>query len=148
QAYYHSAAVLNVLRALDQCGYSDLAEPGGEEPARSLHTSHEALILPYEEALTRWDTGSAAWYGTSAHLLWVGERTRKLDQAHIEFAAGLANPIAVKLGPTTTKEYVLALCQRLNPARLAGRLTLIPRMGASQVRAVLPELVRAVQDAG
>src|SRR5437588_13097550 len=96
-------------------------------------TSHEALLLPYEEALTRRDSLTGDWYDCSAHMLWIGERTRQPDGAHVEFFAGVHNPIGVKLGPTATPEEALALCDRLNPARVPGRLTLITRMGSARV---------------
>ena len=111
-------------------------------------TSHEALLLGYEEALTRQDSLTDDWYDCSAHLLWIGERTRRIDGAHVEFLAGVHNPIAVKLGPTATSDDAIALCERLNPERLPGRLTLISRMGASRVTEVLPPIVRAVTAAG
>jgi len=111
-------------------------------------TSHEALILPYEEALTRIDSLTGAPYDCSAHMLWVGERTRQLDGAHVEFLRGVQNPLGCKLGPTATAAEVLELCDALNPERRPGRLTLISRMGAQKVTDVLPGLVRAVCDAG
>ncbi|HEV8065471.1 MAG TPA: 3-deoxy-7-phosphoheptulonate synthase class II [Acidimicrobiales bacterium] len=111
-----------------------------------LFTSHEALLLDYEECLTRQDSLSGRFYDCSAHMLWVGERTRQVDGAHVEFASGIHNPVAVKLGPSTDPGDVLALCERLNPGRLPGRLTLISRMGANQVRACLPPLLRAVSN--
>ncbi|MCY3663505.1 MAG: 3-deoxy-7-phosphoheptulonate synthase class II [bacterium] len=111
-------------------------------------TSHEALILPYEEALTRIDSLTGEPYDCSAHMLWVGERTRQLDGAHIEFLRGVHNPLGCKLGPTATAAEVLELCDALNPERRPGRLTLISRMGAQKVTDVLPGLVRAVSDAG
>ncbi len=98
-----------------------------------LYTSHEALILGYEEALTRVDSTTGEWYDCSAHMLWIGERTRQLDGAHVEFLRGVGNPIGVKLGPTVTTDEVLALCETLNPGRVPGRLTLIARMGADRV---------------
>lgn len=111
-----------------------------------IFTSHEALILPYEEALTRADDGG--WFASSGHLLWIGERTRGVDDAHVHFAAGIANPVAVKIGPTATAAEVLALCRRLNPERIPGRLTLVTRLGAENVASALPPLVRAVRLAG
>ncbi|MYI55928.1 MAG: 3-deoxy-7-phosphoheptulonate synthase class II [Acidimicrobiia bacterium] len=111
-------------------------------------TSHEALILPYEEALTRIDSLTGEPYDCSAHMLWVGERTRQLDGAHVEFLRGVHNPLGCKLGPTATAAEVLELCDALNPERRPGRLTLISRMGAQKVTDVLPGLVRAVSDAG
>jgi 3-deoxy-7-phosphoheptulonate synthase len=113
-----------------------------------VYTSHEALILGYEEALTRQDSLTGAWYDCSAHMLWIGERTRQLDGAHIEFLRGVGNPIGCKIGPTTDVDFVLELCQALNPARVPGRLTLISRMGADKVEASLRPLLRAVTDAG
>ncbi|CAN5763841.1 3-deoxy-7-phosphoheptulonate synthase class II [soil metagenome] len=113
-----------------------------------VFTSHEALLLGYEEALTRQDSLTGGWYDCSAHMLWIGERTRQVDGAHVEFLRGVGNPIGCKLGPTTTATEVLELCQALNPARQAGRLTLISRMGAGNVERVLSPLLRAVTDAG
>jgi 3-deoxy-7-phosphoheptulonate synthase len=111
-------------------------------------TSHEALLLDYEEALTRRDSLTGDWYDCSAHMLWVGERTRQLDGAHVEFLSGVKNPIGVKLGPTTTPAEALELCERLNPERVPGRLTLITRLGVANVTTALGPIVRAVTDAG
>jgi 3-deoxy-7-phosphoheptulonate synthase len=113
-----------------------------------VYTSHEALILGYEEALTRQDSLTGGWYDCSAHMLWIGERTRQLDGAHVEFLRGVENPLGCKIGKTTDVDYVLSLCEKLNPARIPGRLTLISRMGASSVEASLRPLLRAVRDAG
>ncbi|WP_331772879.1 3-deoxy-7-phosphoheptulonate synthase (plasmid) [Embleya sp. NBC_00888] len=134
-AYFHSAATLHALRCLDP------AAPG----SMPLFTSHEALILPYEEALTRRCETTGLWYATSAHTVWIGERTNDPAGAHVHFAAGIANPVAVMIGPTATPEQLVALCELLNPARLSGRLTLVPRLGADRVHALLPALVQAVQ---
>jgi len=111
-------------------------------------TSHEALILGYEEALTRQDSTTGGWYDCSAHMLWVGERTRELDGAHIEFLRGVGNPVGCKIGPTMSVEDVIAMCEALNPARIPGRLTLITRMGVDRVERTLPPLLAAVRDAG
>jgi 3-deoxy-7-phosphoheptulonate synthase len=111
-------------------------------------TSHEALILGFEEAMTRRDSLTGDWYDTSAHLLWVGERTRQDDGAHVGFLSGLSNPIGAKLGPDATPEQAVALCAALDPDREPGRLTLITRLGAGRVRSGLPRLLRAVKDAG
>ncbi len=113
-----------------------------------VYTSHEALILGYEEALTRQDSLTGGWYDCSAHMLWIGERTRQLDGAHVEFLRGVGNPIGVKIGPDTTADYVISLCELLNPNRVPGRLTLISRMGADKIEASLRPLLRAVRDAG
>ena len=113
-----------------------------------VYTSHEALILGYEEALTRQDSLTGGWYDCSAHMLWIGERTRQLDGAHVEFLRGVGNPIGCKVGKTTDVDYVLSLCETLNPARIPGRLTLISRMGANDVEEALRPLLRAVRDAG
>ncbi len=120
---------------------------------RSIHevdvwTSHEGLLLDYEEPLTRRDSLTGQWYDCSAHMLWIGERTRALDGAHAEFFSGVHNPIGVKLGPEATPDEVVALCERLNPLRVPGRLTLITRMGATRVPSVLPPLLGAVREAG
>src|SRR5487761_2674974 len=111
-------------------------------------TSHEALLLDYEEALTRRDSLTGDWYDCSAHMLWVGERTRQADGAHVEFLAGIHNPVGTKVGPSATAEDVLALCEVLNPERVPGRLTLVTRLGHASVTTLLPPLVRAVTDAG
>ncbi len=119
---------------------------------QSLHqvdvwTSHEGLVLDYEEGLTRRDSTTGDWYDCSAHMLWIGERTRQLDGAHVEFFSGVRNPLGCKLGPTATQEDVVELAERLNPDRVPGRLTLISRMGAERVRELLPPLLRAVREA-
>jgi 3-deoxy-7-phosphoheptulonate synthase len=113
-----------------------------------IWTSHEALLLDFEEALTRRDSLTGDWYDCSAHFLWVGERTRRPEGAHVEFLAGVHNPLGVKLGPAATVAEALALCETLNPGRVPGRLTLIARMGADRVGEALPPLIRAVRDAG
>jgi len=113
-----------------------------------LYSSHEALLLDYEDALTRTDFHTGLRYDASAHFLWIGERTRALGDAHIEFARGIDNPIGVKLGPSATPAEVLALAEALNPDGLPGRLTFITRMGAARVRDLLPPLVEAVRRAG
>ncbi|MFE9255800.1 3-deoxy-7-phosphoheptulonate synthase [Streptomyces sp. NPDC006879] len=134
RAYRVSATTLNLLRALT-------ARQNTE-----FWTSHEALVLEYDRALTR-GTPSGA-YNLSAHLVWVGERTRQLDGAHIDFVSRIRNPVAVKLGPTTTPDDALALVDRLDPDREPGRLTFISRMGAGAVRDVLPDLVAKVTASG
>jgi 3-deoxy-7-phosphoheptulonate synthase len=113
-----------------------------------FYTSHEALLLGYEQAMTRRDSLTGCWYDCSGHLLWVGDRTRQLDGAHLEFLRGVGNPVGVKLGPTATPEQTVAVCERLDPGRAPGRLTLIARLGAGRVEDLLPPLVRAVRDAG
>ena len=120
---------------------------------RSIHevdvwTSHEALLLDYEEPLVRKDSTTGQWYACSAHFLWAGERTRQLDGAHIEFLSGVRNPVGVKLGPTATPEEVVGLAERLNPDRVPGRLTLVTRLGADHVRELLPPLLRASTESG
>jgi 3-deoxy-7-phosphoheptulonate synthase len=112
--------------------------------AVELYSSHEALVLDYEQALTRQDSRTGLMYDTSAHFVWVGERTRDLNGAHVEFASGISNPIGVKVGPDAKPADVLALIDRLNPARDPGRLMLITRMGAGRVRDALPPLISAV----
>jgi 3-deoxy-7-phosphoheptulonate synthase len=134
------------LRFMAACGI-DL---GSEHQLHQVdfYTSHEALLLGYEEALTRQDSLTGDWYDCSAHLLWIGERTRALDGAHVGFLAGVANPLGCKLGPGATADEVLELCQILNPDRVPGRLTLVTRMGAALVEDRLPPLLAAVKAAG
>ncbi len=112
-----------------------------------LFASHEALLLEYERALTRYDDSGERAFALSGHLVWVGERTRDLDGAHIDLLSRVANPIGVKLGPTTSPELALALAEKLDPARVPGRLTMITRMGAGKVRTVLPPIVAHVEAA-
>ncbi|HCB34256.1 MAG TPA: 3-deoxy-7-phosphoheptulonate synthase class II [Acidimicrobiaceae bacterium] len=133
------------LRFMASCGM-DVDSPAMRQV--ELYTSHEALLLGYEQALTRRDSITGDWYDCSAHMLWVGERTRELDGAHVEFVRGVHNPIAVKLGPTATPAEALELCAALNPDAVPGRLTLVSRMGAESVGDRLAPLVRAVADAG
>ncbi len=131
------------LRFMAACGIDLNAEVQLHEV--DFYTSHEALLLGYEEALTRRDSLTGEWYDCSAHLLWVGDRTRQLDGAHVEFLRGVHNPIGVKLGPTTTPDEAVALCRQLDPAREPGRLVLVSRMGATLVGDTLPALLRAVK---
>ena len=134
------------MRFMAACGV-DLREESSIHQV-DFYTSHESLILGFEEALTRRDSLTGDWYCCSAHLLWVGERTRQPDGAHVEFLSGIGNPIACKLGPAATPAEALELCDRLNPNDEAGRLTFITRMGAGLVEERLPSVLRAVQDAG
>ena len=113
-----------------------------------FYTSHEALLLPYEQALTRVDSTSGDWYGCSAHFLWIGDRTRQIDGAHVEFLRGVKNPIGLKVGPSTPADDLLRLIDILNPAGEPGRLTLISRMGVEKIRSHLPPLLRAVHREG
>ena len=111
-------------------------------------TSHESLLLEYEEALCRMDSTSGKWVAGSGHMIWIGDRTRQPDGAHVEFARGVLNPIGLKCGPTTTAEDLKVLMQKLNPENEEGRLTLIARFGAGKVAEHLPRLIQAVKEAG
>jgi len=113
-----------------------------------FYTSHESLLLEYEEALTRLDSTSGKWLAGSGHMIWIGDRTRQPDGAHVEFARGVQNPIGLKCGPTTTADDLKVLMEKLNPENEAGRLTLIARFGAGSVGDHLPRLVKAVQEEG
>jgi 3-deoxy-7-phosphoheptulonate synthase len=134
------------LRFMAACGIDTESQPNLHEV--DFFTSHEALILGYEEALTRQDSLTGQWYDCSAHMLWIGERSRQPDGAHVEFLRGVGNPLGCKIGPSATADDVVALCDALNPDRVAGRLTLIARMGAGMVADRLPPLLAAVRDAG
>jgi 3-deoxy-7-phosphoheptulonate synthase len=134
------------LRFMRACGIHLTDEAALQQV--DFWTTHEALLLGYEEALTRRDSLTGDWYDCSAHMLWIGERTRAADGAHVHFLRGVRNPVGVKLGPTATPEEVLALCEALNPERVPGRLTLISRMGAPRVVTSLRPLLAAVRDAG
>jgi 3-deoxy-7-phosphoheptulonate synthase len=141
-----AARIDETLAFMQACGMNSLNTPQVRET--DFYTSHEALLLPYEQALTRIDSTTGDTYACSAHFLWVGDRTRQLDGAHVEFLRGVKNPIGLKVGPTLAPDDLLRLIDRLNPANEAGRLTLITRMGAESVAEKLPPLIRAVQRAG
>ncbi|WP_300344939.1 class II 3-deoxy-7-phosphoheptulonate synthase [Nesterenkonia sp.] len=131
------------VRFMDACG----VEFDGLKRTE-FYAAHEALLLDYERALTRIDSRTGQPYVTSGHFVWIGERTRDLDGAHVDYLSRVRNPLGVKLGPTTTPETALALIDKLDPQREPGRLTFISRMGAANVREKLPPLVEAVRDAG
>jgi 3-deoxy-7-phosphoheptulonate synthase len=140
QRYERLAAEIDrAIAFMHACG----ADPE-ETHAVEIYSSHEALLLDYERALTRADSRTGAPYDMSAHLVWIGERTRAIDGAHVEFARQIRNPVAVKLGPTTSGDELLALIDALDPEREPGRLTLITRMGAGLVRDALPPLIERV----
>jgi 3-deoxy-7-phosphoheptulonate synthase len=134
------------LAFMEACGLTSETTPQIRETA--FFTSHEALILQYEQALTRVDSTSGDWYDCSAHMLWIGDRTRQPDGAHVEFLRGVGNPIGCKAGPTTPVDDLLRLIETLNPKNEPGRLTIITRMGADQVEDKLPPLLRAVKREG
>lgn len=134
------------LRFMAACGLTSADTPQIRET--DFYTSHEALLLPYEQALTRVDSTTGDPYACSAHFLWIGERTRQLDGAHVEFMRGIKNPIGMKVGPTMQPDELLRLMDVLDPHNDPGRLTLITRMGAGQVHEKLPALLRAVKQAG
>ncbi len=188
EAYYKSAATLNLIRAYARGGFADLRkvhkwnleflkdnelgqkfeeladkitealrfmEACGVDPDNTpqlkqttLYTSHEALLLPYEEALTRKDSFTGEWYDCSAHFLWIGDRTRDVNGAHVEFFRGIKNPIGVKVGPSMQSHELLELIDKLNPDNEPGRLTLIVRMGAEKIADLFPPLLRTVKEAG
>lgn len=113
-----------------------------------VYTSHEALLLPYEEALTREDSLTGDWYDCSAHMLWIGERTRGINDAHVHFLSGVHNPLGVKIGPNATAQDVIALANALNPQNEAGRLNVIIRMGADKIGERLPKILREIKREG
>ncbi len=141
-----AAGIDRALRFMKACGISTETQP--DLHAVDFYTSHEALILGYEEPLTRQDSLTGDWYDCSAHMLWIGERTRQVDGAHVAFLAGVHNPIGCKIGPNASPAEVVSICEHLNPQRQPGRLTLISRMGADHVHEGLPPLLEAVRDAG
>jgi 3-deoxy-7-phosphoheptulonate synthase len=134
------------LRFMEACGVSSASAPQIRET--DFYTSHEALLLPFEQALTRTDSTTGDPYACSAHFLWIGDRTRQPDGAHVEFLRGVHNPIGIKVGPTTPVADLLRLLDTLNPANEPGRITLIARMGAGKVGDLLPPLVRALRTEG
>ena len=134
--------IADALAFMEACGLTSAQAP--ELGRVDFFTSHEALLLGYEEALTRIDSTSGDWYDTSAHMLWIGDRTRTRGEAHVEFLHGVANPIGLKCGPSLKPDDLLRLIDDLNPGNEPGRLTLIGRFGAGRVEACLPPLIRAV----
>jgi len=134
------------LDFMEACGVDPESVP--QLQSTSFYTSHEALLLPYEQALTRQDSLTGQWYDTSAHMLWIGDRTRFEGSAHIEFLRGVGNPIGMKCGPSLEPDALVRLLDTLNPAREPGRITLISRFGDDKVETGLPRLVRAVQREG
>ncbi|WP_368183595.1 class II 3-deoxy-7-phosphoheptulonate synthase [Aestuariibius sp. HNIBRBA575] len=140
---------LQISNALDFMTAAGLtSETNHELGSVEFYTSHEALLLEYEEALTRLDSTSGNWLAGSGHMIWIGDRTRQPDGAHVEFCSGVQNPIGLKCGPTMTSGHLKALMAKLNPQNEAGRLTLIARFGAGSVGEHLPRLIKAVQEEG
>lgn len=174
-AYYCSSVTLNLIRAINASQSTEQqyklkmkVYPGSTEQAHympfiedlyktsaylsnkedikdPMYTSHEALLLPYEEAMTRKDSRDNKWYNCSAHMLWVGERTRDINQAHIEYLSGIENPIGIKCGPTVTADTLIKLISKLNPNRENGKIILIIRMGANVIKEKLPTLIKSIQ---
>ena len=134
------------LSFMAACGITSANTPVINQTA--VYTSHEALLLPYEEALTRVDSLSDEWYDCSAHMLWIGERTRGINDAHVHFLSGVKNPIGVKIGPSAKAEDVVALANKLNPENEAGRLNVIIRMGADKIGENLPKILRELKREG
>ena len=138
--------ISETLEFMDAIGINSASVP--QLRGTDFFTSHEALLLSYEQAMTRVDSTSGDWYDTSAHMLWLGDRTRQPDGAHVEFARGIKNPIGLKCGPSMSEEDLLRLIAILNPENISGRLTLIARFGSDKVAEKLPPLVRAVKREG
>ncbi|MGB3597360.1 MAG: 3-deoxy-7-phosphoheptulonate synthase class II [Pseudomonas neustonica] len=134
------------LAFMRACGFDNDHSPQLRETA--FFTAHEALLLNYEQAFTRRDSTTGDWYDCSAHMLWIGDRTRQLDGAHVEFMRGIHNPIGIKAGPTTDPDDLLRLIDRLNPDNRDDRINVIVRMGADKVEQHMPALVRAVEREG
>ena len=134
------------LKFMKACGITSKTYRNLRET--DFYTSHEALLLPYEEAFTRKDSLTGEWYNTAAHMVWIGDRTRQLDGAHIEYMKGINNPIGIKAGPTMNPEDLVRLCNTLNPKNEAGRMNIIVRMGADKVGDGMPKLIRAIEAEG
>jgi 3-deoxy-7-phosphoheptulonate synthase len=141
-----AARIDETLNFMGACGLTSISAPQIRET--DFYTSHESLLLPYEQALTRLDSTSGEYYACSAHFLWIGDRTRQLDGAHVEFMRGIRNPIGMKVGPSMEEDDLLRIMDVLDPQNEPGRLTLIARMGADKAAAKLPPLLRAVKRAG
>jgi len=141
-----SDTIDHAMKFMGACGLTSNIIPQLHQT--TLYTSHEALLLNYEEALTRQDSETGKWYDCSAHMLWIGDRTRDLNEAHIEYFRGIDNPIGCKVGPTMQPDELLELIDALNPTNEEGRLNLIVRMGADKISEFFPTLLKAVRDAG
>jgi len=141
-----SKEIHRTLRFMKACGMDSAKFPQLHQV--DLYTSHEALLLGYESSLTRQDSLTQDWYNCGAHMVWIGDRTRQLDGAHVEYMRGIHNPIGMKVGPTMEKDELKRLVEVLNPANEAGRLVLITRFGADKIEKDLPPLIRAVEEIG
>ncbi|MFM9890205.1 MAG: class II 3-deoxy-7-phosphoheptulonate synthase [Rickettsiales bacterium] len=149
QGRHFSEIVQRINDCLNFINATGLNLEGSEELSEArFYTSHESLLLNYDACLTRRDNSSGEWFVGSAHMLWIGDRTRSPDEAHVEFLRGVANPIGCKVGPSMTPGDLIRLCDVLNPTNEAGRLTFISRMGAQKVEEFLPPLVRLLKDEG
>jgi len=131
------------LTFMEACGINDQNVRQMNET--DFYTSHEALLLPYEESLTRIDSTTGLWYDVSAHMLWVGDRTRQLDGAHIEFVKGIENPIGIKVGPSTDIKELIKIIELINPNNIPGRITLICRMGSDKISTYLPNIIKEIK---
>ncbi len=138
--------ITETLEFMEACGITSANTPSINET--TLYTSHEALLMNYEEALTREDSLTGDWYDCSAHMLWIGDRTRDVNDAHVEFLRGVKNPIGIKAGPTMTHEGLIELIEKVNPENEEGRLNIIVRMGADKIENEFPKLVQAVKKYG
>ncbi|ARR00563.1 class II 3-deoxy-7-phosphoheptulonate synthase [Campylobacter porcelli] len=141
-----ASELTNALKFMEACGVTTSNTPTLSET--KLYTSHEALLLPYEEALTRVDSLSGDWYDCSAHMLWIGERTRGINDAHVHFLSGVKNPIGCKIGPNATADDVIKLANKLNQNNENGRLNIIIRMGADKIESYLPNILKNVKSEG
>lgn len=141
-----SERITETLAFMEACGINSKNTPSINETV--IYTSHEALLLPYEEALTRQDSLTGNWYDCSAHLLWIGDRTRGLNDAHIEFLRGVKNPIGIKAGPTANADDLLKIIDKLNPENIEGRLNIIIRMGSDKIGTYFPPLLKAIKKEG
>ena len=139
-------SITQALGFMQACGINTQNTPTLK--TTEFYTSHEALLLNYEEQLVRQDSLSGKWYDCSAHMLWIGERTRELDGAHLEFLRGVENPVGVKIGPNATKDEIMGICDILNPENESGRLNLIVRMGADKIKSNFPKLLESVHKEG
>ncbi|WDP93402.1 MAG: 3-deoxy-7-phosphoheptulonate synthase [Desulfobacter sp.] len=152
KGYAMARDTLAILKALDASTFLSALNPEAwNDEFRAffpVYTSHEALLLPYEAGLLRRGTAGDGWYAGSGHMLWIGERTRQLDSAHVELLRGVSNPIGVKVGPDHSTKEISRLCGMLNPNNEPGRLSLITRFGKDKIRDCLPPLIREIADAG